>query len=113
MPPPIPIRNATERLWEIADIVDVLQVGGQFMWDKIVELFNSIYGVWVVLLTLVLGSKLTGQNMRNATASLVLASGSSLLAKYFDFSLVGQYGAAVFIFIGVESVLKSVWPSHS
>jgi len=86
---------------------------GQLMWDKIVELFNSIYGVWVVLLALVLGSKLTGQNMRNATASLVLAAGGSLLAKNFEFPLVGQYAAGVFIFIGVESVLKSVSRSHS
>lgn len=80
------------------------------MRDKIVELFDSIYGVWVVLLALLLGSRLAGQNMRNATAALVLAVGASLLARHFDFSLVGQYGAAVFIFIGVESVLKSVLP---
>jgi hypothetical protein len=80
------------------------------MWDKLVELFNSIYGVWVVLFTLVLGSKLTGQNMKNATASLALAVIASLLAKHFDFSLVGQYGAAVFIFIGVETALRNVLP---
>jgi len=80
------------------------------MWDKLVELFNSIYGVWVVLLALVLGSKLTGEKIRNAAVALILAAGASLLARYFDFPLVGQYGAAVFVFIGVESVLKNLLP---
>jgi len=80
------------------------------VWDQIVELFDSIYGVWVVLLALALGSKLTGQSMTNAIASLVLAVGGSLLARHFDFPLVGQYGAAVLIFIGVETVLRNVLP---
>jgi hypothetical protein len=80
------------------------------MWDKIIGLFDGFYGVWVVLLALVLGSKLTGQNMKNAVAALALAVGASVLAKYFDFPPVGQYGAAVLVFIGVETVLRNVLP---